>query len=108
MPRESLAAALLQLPTLNERLRLGPQEALEVVSDGAVLVHLEQRQADGTVRPLTPTMHPERLLALLDGMGLALDLDRRLSPSRALFRASVPDKLLGRSAYAPRRPRKPQ
>ena len=107
MPREALAAALLQLPQLNDRLRLGSQEALEVVADSALLVHLEQRQVDGAARPLTPTMAPDRLLALLDGMGLALDLDRRLAPSRSLFRAQTPDQLLGRDSFAPRRPRKP-
>jgi hypothetical protein len=39
---------------------------------------------------LTPPMAPERLLALVDGMGLALDLDRHLAPSRSLFRPQPP------------------
>jgi hypothetical protein len=39
---------------------------------------------------LTPPMLPERLLALVDGMGLALDLDRHLAPSRSLFRPQPP------------------
>ncbi|HEY6323189.1 MAG TPA: hypothetical protein VJA16_16725 [Thermoanaerobaculia bacterium] len=90
MPREALAAVLLQLPRLSERLHLAPGEALEVVADDAQLVHLEHRLAGGVQQALTPPMAPERLLALVDGMGLALDLDRHLTPSRSLFRPQPP------------------
>jgi hypothetical protein len=86
MPREALAAVLLQLPRLSERLHLAPGEALELVADDAHLVHLEHRRAVGVQQALTPPMAPERLLALVDGMGLALDLDQHLAPSRSLFR----------------------
>jgi len=90
MPREALAAVLLLLPRLSERLHLAPGEALELVADDAQLVHLEHRRAGGVQQALTPPMMPERLLALVDGMGLALDLDRHLAPSRSLFRPQPP------------------
>jgi hypothetical protein len=86
MPREALAAVLLQLPRLSERLHFAPGEALELVADDSQLVHLEHRRVGGVPQALTPPMAPERLLALVDGMGLALDLDRHLAPSRSLFR----------------------
>src|SRR5437588_3209340 len=90
MPREALAAVLLQLPQLNDRLRLGQEEAVELIADDALLLHLEQRRFGRAPLALTPSMAPDRLLGLLDGMGLALDLDRRLAPSRSLFRTAAP------------------
>ena len=90
MPREALAAVLLLLPRVSERLHLAAGEALELVADDAQLVHLEHRRAGGVQQALTPPMTPERLLALVDGMGLALDLDRHLAPSRSLFRPQPP------------------
>jgi hypothetical protein len=95
MPRQALAAVLLQLPQLNHRLRLGPEEAVELIAADALLVHLEQRRVGRAPHALTPAMAPDQLLALLDGMGLALDLDRRLAPSRSLFRPPAPGQLLG-------------
>jgi hypothetical protein len=104
MPREALAAAFVELSQLNRRLRLSPPQALEVVADGAVLVHLEQRPSAGAPpRPLTRPMDPERLLTLLQGMSLALDLDAGLAPSPSLFRssASVSGQPLGPETSAP-------
>ena len=95
MPRQALAAALLQLPLLNDRLRLGPKEAVELIADDPLLVHLEQRRVGGVPHALTPPMAPDQVLALLDGMGLALDLDQHLAPSRSLFRTPVPGQPLG-------------
>jgi hypothetical protein len=86
MSREALAAVLLQLPQLSERLRLPAAQGLELVADSAELVHLEQRQPGRAPQVLTPPMRPEQLLVLIDGMALALDLDRQLTPSRSLFR----------------------
>ena len=96
MHRQALAAVMMQLPQLNDRLRLGPEDALELIADDGLLVHLEQRHFGRAPQALTPPMPPDRLLALLDAMGLALDLDRRLAPSRSIFRppprlASAPD-----------------
>jgi hypothetical protein len=87
MPRKALAAALLKLTRLNEQLRLDPQHALELVADDVLLIHLEQRPTDeAQPRWLTPPMPPDRLLAVLDGMSLALDLDRGFAPSLPSFR----------------------
>jgi hypothetical protein len=74
MSRQALAAVLLQLPQLSERLRLPAAEGLELIADSAELVHLEQRQPGRPARVLTPPMSAERLLALIEGMALALDL----------------------------------
>jgi|ERR1700732_1096623 hypothetical protein len=101
MPREAIAAVLQHLPQLNERLHLAPEEALELVADDAQLVHLEQRRIGSTPHALTSAMAPDRLLALLDGMGLALDLDRHLAPSRSLFRTPVPASDAGQSGKRP-------
>ena len=90
LPREALAAVLLQLPLLNDRLHLAAADALELVADDAQLVHLEQRRVGRAPQALTPPMAPDRLLTLLDGMGLALDLERHLAPSRSLFRTPTP------------------
>jgi hypothetical protein len=90
MPGEAIASVLQHLPHLNERLHLASEEALELVADDAQLVHLEQRRIGSAPLALTPAMAPDRLLALLDGMGLALDLDRHLAPSRSLFRTPAP------------------
>jgi len=97
MPRQALAAVLLQLPLLNDRLRLAAEEILELVADDALLVHLEQRRFGRGPLALTPPMAPGGLLTLLDGMGLALDLDRHLAPSRSVFRppAQPPGQLPG-------------
>ena len=100
MPREALAAVLLQLPRLSERLHLAPGEALELVADDAQLVHLEHRRTGGVPLALTPPMTPERLLALVDGMGLALDLDQRLAPSRSLFRQQAPGQTPAQTSAA--------
>lgn len=110
MPREALAAALLQLPQLNDRLRLGPEETIELIADDALLVHLEQRRFGRAPLALTPPMSPDRLLALLDGMGLALDLDRRLAPSRSLFRTRAPGQVPGPPAASQpgQRPQEPR
>ena len=97
---------LLQLPLLNDRLRFGPEEAVELIADDPLLVHLEQRRVGRAPYALTPAMAPERLLALLEGMGL--DLDRRLALSRSLFRTSTPRHPNG-PAPAPDQPgRRPQ
>jgi hypothetical protein len=106
MPREALAAVMLQLPHLNDRLRLAPKEAVELIADDALLVHLEQRRFGRGPLALTPAMSPARLLALLDGIGLGLDLDRRLAPSRSLFRARA--SALEADAFAPGRPQEPR
>ena len=112
MHRQALAAVMMQLPQLNDRLRLGPEDALELIADDGLLVHLEQRHIGRAPQALTPPMPPDRLLALLDAMGLALDLDRRLAPSRSIFRppappASAPDHPpLGRPV--PGRPQEPR
>jgi hypothetical protein len=109
MPREALAAVLLQLPQLNDRLRLAAEDILELVADDHVLVHLEQRRVGRAPLALTPAMAPDRLLALLDGMGLALDLERRLAPSRSIFRSPAPapdHPPLGRPV--PGRPQEPR
>ena len=90
MPREALAAALQQLCQLNDRLRFTPEEAVELIADDALHVHLEQGHVGRAPQVLTPAMAPDRLLILLDGMSLALDLDRRLAPSRSLFRVTAP------------------
>lgn len=108
MPREAIAAVLLQLPRLSERLHLAPGEALELVADDAQLVHLEHRRAGGVQQALTPPMAPERLLALVDGMGLALDLDRHLAPSRSLFRPQPPPQPPGPDPTAGHPGRRPQ
>ena len=49
----------------------GPDEAVELIADDALLVHLEQRRVGRAAQALTPAMAPDRLLALSDGMGLA-------------------------------------
>jgi hypothetical protein len=111
MPREALAAVLLQLPRLSERLRLDAGEALELVADDAQLVHLEHRRAGDVPLALTPPMTPERLLALVDGMGLALDLERRLAPSPSLFRPQPPAPSPGPApvpGHSDRRPHEPR
>ncbi|HEV3077305.1 MAG TPA: hypothetical protein VHB47_22990 [Thermoanaerobaculia bacterium] len=111
MPREALAAVLLQLPLLNDRLHLAAGEALELVADDPQLVHLEQRRVGRVPQALTPPMTPDRLLTLLDGMGLALDLDRHVAPSRSLFRPSEPVQppeplpKSGQAALPPQEPR---
>jgi hypothetical protein len=64
---------------VNDRLHLAAAEALELVADDAQLVHLEQHRAGSAPQALTPPMAPERLLALVEGMRLALDLDRHFS-----------------------------
>jgi len=102
MHRQALAAVLQQLPQLNDRLRLGPEETVELITDDALLVHLEQRRVGRAPHALTPAMSPDRLLVLLDGMGLVLDLDRRLAPSRSLFR--TPASGLEADVLAPGRP----
>lgn len=56
------------------------EEAIELIVDDAQLVHLEQHRVGRAPQALTPVMPPDRLLALLEGMGLALNLDRRLAP----------------------------
>ncbi|SRR5258708_40281042 len=109
MPRQALAAAMMQLPQLNDRLRLGPEEAVELIADGALLVHLEQRHIGRAPQALTPAMFPDRLLAFLDAMGLALDLDRRVAPSRSIFRRpALLDLPLGPERSAPGRPQEPR
>ena len=111
MPREALAVVLLQLPRLSERLGLTPGEALELVADDAQLVHLEHRRAGGVPLALTPPMTPERLLTLVDGMGLALDLERRLAPSPSLFRPQPPTPAPGPApapGHSGRRPHEPR
>jgi hypothetical protein len=108
MSREALAAVLLQLPQLNDRLRFASEEAVELIADDALLVHLEQRRFGRAPLLLTPAMIPDRLLALLDGMGLALDLDRRLAPSRSLFRTLAPGQPPGSAPAAGQPGRRPQ
>jgi hypothetical protein len=109
MPREALATVLLQLTHLNDRLHLAAEEALELVADDASLVHLEQRRVGRAPQALTPPMAPDRLLTLLDGMGLALDLDRHLAPSRSLFRPPAPVQLPGPVPHRPaRQPQEPR
>ncbi len=90
MSREALAAVLQHLPQLNDRLRLAAEETLELVADDAELVHVEQRRVGRAPHALTPPMAPDRLLGLLYGMDLALDLDRRRAPSGWLFRPAAP------------------
>ena len=108
-PRQALAAVMHQLPHLNDRLRFAPEEAVELIADDALLVHLEQRRFGRAPQALTPAMAPDRLLALVDGMGLALDLDRRLAPSRSIFRAPLlVDLPLGPGRPAPGRPQEPR
>jgi len=103
--RQALAAVMQQLPHLNDRLRLAPDEAVELIADDA---HLEQRRVGREPQALTSAMSPDRLLAL-DGMGLALDLDRRLAPSRSIFRAPLlVDLPLGPARPAPGRPQEPR
>ncbi len=80
---------------LGKRLHLGPGESLELLADDALQVHLEHRRAGGVSLALTPPMAPEQLLTVVDAMGLALDLDRRLTPSRSLFRAVSPHQPAG-------------
>ena len=87
MPREALVAAFKDLAQLNDRLGIAAEEALEVVADDALLVHLEQRRVGQGPLVLTPAMAPDQLLTLIDGMGLALDLDRHVAPSRSPFRS---------------------
>ncbi|HXO42015.1 MAG TPA: hypothetical protein VN999_11225 [Thermoanaerobaculia bacterium] len=102
MHRQALAVVLLQLPHLNDRLRLAQEETVELIADDALLVHLEQRRVGRAPLALTPAMSPDRLLALLDGIGLGLDLDRRLAPSRSLFRPRA--SALEPDVVAPGRP----
>jgi hypothetical protein len=83
MPRQVLDPIVQELI---DRLHLGPGERLDLVADDAQLFHLEQRLAGRSTRPLTPPLAPAQLVLLLEGMGLALDLDRRQSPSRSVFR----------------------
>jgi hypothetical protein len=109
MPRQAIVALMQQLPQLNDRLHLTPEEAVELIADDALLFHLEQRHVGRAPQALTPAMSPDRLLALLDGMGLALDLDRRLAPSRSIFlRPALLDLPLGPERPAPGRPREPR
>jgi hypothetical protein len=109
MHRQALAAVMLLLPQVNDRLRLGPEEAVELIADDALLVHLEQRRFGRAPQTLTPAMSPDRLLALLDAMGLALDLDRRLAPSRSIFlRPALVDQPLGPERPTPGRPQEPR
>ena len=109
MPREALAAVLLRLTHLNDRLHLAAEEALELVADDASLVHLEQRRVGRAPQALTPPMAPDGLLILLNGMGLALDLDRHLAPSRSLFRpptlVQLPGPVPGQPVRQPQEPR---
>jgi hypothetical protein len=108
MHRQALIAVMQQLPQLNDRLRLGPDEAVELIADDALIAHLEQRRVGRAPQALTPPMSPDRLLTLLHGMGLALDLDRRLAPSRSIFRApALVDLPLGPGRPAPGRPGEP-
>jgi hypothetical protein len=109
MHRQALVAVMQQLPLLNDRLRFGPDEAVELIADDALLVHLEQRRVGRAAQALTPAMAPDRLLALIDGMGLALDLDRRLAPSRSIFlRPALVDQPLGPGRPTPGRPQEPR
>jgi hypothetical protein len=111
MPREALVAVFKALAQLNDRLRFAAEEALEVVADDALLVHLEQHRVGRAPQALTPAMAPDRLLILLDGMELALDLERRLAPSRSLFHTPAPVQPHGpvRAAGQPgRRPQEPR
>jgi hypothetical protein len=111
MPREALAAVMQRLPLVNDRLHLAAEEALELVADDALLVHLEQRRVGRAPQALTPPMAPDRLLSVLDGMGLALDLDRHLAPSGWLFRPPAPSQLpsaLPAPGQPGRRPQEPR
>jgi hypothetical protein len=90
MPPEALVAAFKDLAQLNDRLHFAAEEALEVVADGTLLVHIEQRRVGQEPLVLTPAMTPDQLLTLIDGMGLALDLDRHVAPSRSRFRSRQP------------------
>ena len=112
MSREALAAVLLQLPQLSDRLHFARGESLDLVADDARLVHLEQRLVGCVPQVLTPPMDPGQLLALVDGMGLALDLDRHLTPSRSVFRAAAPGRPHGPAPAASRpgrrRPKMPR
>ena len=109
MPRQAIVALMQQLPQLNDRLHLGAEEAVELIADDALLVHLEQRRVGRAPHALTPAMPPDRLLALLDAMGLALDLDRRLAPSRSIFRRpALLDLPVGPERSAPGRPQEPR
>jgi hypothetical protein len=79
------------------------------VADDGSLVHLEQRRVGRTPQALTSTMAPDRLLTFLDGMGLALDIDPHLAPSRALFRPPPPVQLPRPVPDQPaRQPQKPR
>jgi len=104
MPREALAAVLLQLTHLKDRLHLAAEEALELVADDASLVHLEQRRVGRAPQALTPPMAPDQLLMLLDGMGLALDLERHLAP-RPPTLVQLPGPVPGRPVRQPQEPR---
>ena len=109
MPGQALVAVMQQLPYLNDRLRLDSEEAVELIVDDVLLVHLEQRRVGRAPQTLTPPMSPDRLLALLDGMGLALDLDRHLAPSRSIFRRpALLDLPLGPERPGPGRPQEPR
>ncbi len=61
--RDGVALGLLQLPRLSDRLHLAADEALELVADDSMLVHLEQRRGGSAPRGLIRPMAPDRLLA---------------------------------------------
>jgi hypothetical protein len=81
-----LISALSQLISeINARLTPPADETLHLVERAAGLIYLEQHPALGLPRAVTPAMDPHLLYVLLEGMSLALDLDRGLAPSPATF-----------------------
>jgi len=105
MPRRVLDPIVQELI---DRLHLAPGEHLDLVPDDAQRFHLEQRLAGRSARLLTPPLPPDRLLLLLEGMGLALDLDRRQPPSRSVFRTMEDFGAAAPPASPPGRPQEPR
>ena len=103
MPRQVLDPIVQELI---DRLHLASGECLDLVADDAQRFHLEQRLAGRSARQLTPSLAPAQLVLLLEGMGLALDLDRRQPPSRSIFRTM--EDFGSPPAPAPGQPQKPR
>jgi hypothetical protein len=67
-----------------------------LVADDGSLVHLELRRDTGVSRALTAAMDPGRLLVVLEGMFLAIEVAR----NRSLLGSAAPHRHGGPSARA--------